>query len=532
MARSKKPRGARNANVQTEGQDNAETTAGTEDIVRTDSPEESSGTDADTVTAADDTSTTAPDAETSDAPGDVPDAAPDTKAFKPDTETPEQSDAATSDSAATEESLIETPDVTEAEAMSPADPDTSLAEDAAAKDDDATRPMDESDGEKVDPDIAMAATGADPEGTGPAESSADQPAADAPSSGPVIHEKVVERKGGFFPMLLGGVAAAAIGFGLSQYLGGDLFGDNDAFADETRAALSAQTNSLDALNGRIDGLEASIPQVDLTSVESAIATLSARGEELGAQIGNLSGQIATLETSAEELVARVTELEKAPVEASVSPAAIEAYEQEIARLRDEVQATLDDVETQRQEIATIAETAVAAERSAETRAMRADLRAALATLTAEVDAGRPFADALAPLEASDVVSVPAVLSENAADGIATQAELIADFPDAARSALAASREAAASEGGNPLAGFFAEQLGARSVTPRDGNSPDAILSRAEAAVKGGDLATALNEISALPEAASVALQGWVTRAETRAAALAATETLSAELDTE
>ncbi|QFS84711.1 Mitochondrial inner membrane protein [Roseivivax sp. THAF40] len=462
----------------------------------------------DTVTASDQTDTIASDADTG---TDTIDAASgDTQGIEAD-----------ADEAKTGEPEETISDINEAEALSAADPEPALTDNDASTtsettDDDATS----------DAATAIPPAGADPEGTGPA----DYEPSTAPV--PVVHEKVIERKGGFFPMLLGGVVAAGLGFTLSQYLGGDLFGANDEFANETRAALTAQTDSLDALNGRIDGLESSIPEIDLTSVESAIATLSARSEELGVQIGDLSGQLTALQDSANSLGDRVGELEKAPMEAAVSPAAIEAYEQEIARLRGEVTATLSDVETQRQEISAMAETAVAAERAAEDRAMRAELRTALATLTADLDAGRPFATALEPLAASDMVTVPEVLSANAADGIATQAELIADYPDSARAALAAARDTEDAEGGNPLAGFLAEQLGARSVTPRDGDSADAVLSRAEAAVKGGDLETALNEISTLSEPAQAAVADWVTRAETRAAALAATETLSDELDTE
>ncbi|MHA6324441.1 COG4223 family protein [Roseivivax sp. CAU 1753] len=503
MAKSRKPESPAKADAQTKGQDTSET-AETEDT-----------TGADSISAASDTPVTdATNSETSLSDADIKtDAGPNT--------------------AADDKDLTEDkPDVSEAEALSVADPEPVLdtaSEPGSATDDDGTKDAGKTD-EPLDGESGMAASGADPEGTGDAP---DSPDIDAPSAVTVVQEKVIEHKAGFVPTLLGGVLAAAIGFGLSQYLGGDLFGDNDAFANETRAALTEQTDSLDALNGRIDGLQESMPVIDLTSVETAIAGLSARSEELGTALGDLTGRMTALEEGGAALGNRVTELEKAPVEDAVSPAAIAAYEQEIARLREEVQATLADVEVQRQEISAIAEEAVAAERNANLRASRAELRGALAELTTEVDAGRPFADALAPLEASDMVDVPEVLSANATEGVATQAELIDTYPDAARAALGAARSATADEGGgNRLGSFFAEQLGARSVTPRDGTSADAILSRAEAAVKGGDLDTAINEISTLPEASRTALQEWVTRAETRAAAIAATDALSAELDTE
>ena len=62
------------------------------------------------------------------------------------------------------------------------------------------------------------------------------------------------------------------------------------------------------------------------------------------------------------------------------------------------------------------------------------------------------------------------------------------------------------------------QLGARSVEPRAGDDPDAILSRAEAAVSTGQLQQALDELAALPDAAKPALADWIDSAQRRIAA--------------
>ena len=50
-----------------------------------------------------------------------------------------------------------------------------------------------------------------------------------------------------------------------------------------------------------------------------------------------------------------------------------------------------------------------------------------------------------------------------------------------------------------LGAFLQNQLGGRSVVPREGDDPDAVLSRVGAAVEAGDLSTALTEIESLPE---------------------------------
>jgi hypothetical protein len=58
-------------------------------------------------------------------------------------------------------------------------------------------------------------------------------------------------------------------------------------------------------------------------------------------------------------------------------------------------------------------------------------------------------------------------------------------------------------------------MGIRSLTPQKGNSADAILSRAQAAVSNGELRVALKEIGNLPEVGQITLQGWSTVAKAR-----------------
>ena len=80
--------------------------------------------------------------------------------------------------------------------------------------------------------------------------------------------------------------------------------------------------------------------------------------------------------------------------------------------------------------------------------------------------------------------------------------------------------------------FLTDQVGLRSVTPRSGDSPDAILSRAEAALRSGDLPQTLTELGSLPEAAQAPLSDWMDRARTRADAVAAADGLAQEMNKE
>ena len=68
------------------------------------------------------------------------------------------------------------------------------------------------------------------------------------------------------------------------------------------------------------------------------------------------------------------------------------------------------------------------------------------------------------------------------------------------------------------------------MEPREGDDPDAILSRAEAAVRSDDISTALAEIAALPQAGQDVLADWSAKAQTRADALAAFAELSAQIN--
>ena len=70
----------------------------------------------------------------------------------------------------------------------------------------------------------------------------------------------------------------------------------------------------------------------------------------------------------------------------------------------------------------------------------------------------------------------------------------------------------------------------RSLTPREGDIPDAILSRAEAALRDARISDALDEIDSLPENAHSALDDWVARATQRQEALSAAAALADRLN--
>ncbi len=330
----------------------------------------------------------------------------------------------------------------------------------------------------------------------------------------VIKETTIERKGGFVPMLLGGAAAAILGYGVAAYSSQAVWpfdaAEDTAFEDELRAVLTTQDGALSDLGSRIATLEAvEPPTIDLSPVEGQIAAVQTTASELSARL--------------DEIVARIDTLERQPLETVVSEEAIAAYERALDDLKAEVEA-------QRAEVAQMAQEAVAAEGNAEEKAQLAASRAALADITAALDTGAGFAGAIAVLSANGV-DVPGALAGNSENGVPTLSLLRETFPDVARAALrdARSADTAGAEGVSRISTFFANQLGARSVAPKEGDSADAVLSRAEAAVRAGDLDMALSELSALPEAAQSAVSDWQASAQKRLEAKTAADGLVQQL---
>ncbi|WP_417718636.1 COG4223 family protein [Salipiger sp.] len=345
----------------------------------------------------------------------------------------------------------------------------------------------------------------------------------APAPVPVVQEKIVERRGGFFPMLIGGVVAAGLGWGASAYTSGTwpfvVPDDGPDFEAEARGALADQTSRIEVLSERVEEVSGQVSNIDLSGVETSIG-------DVRSGLDASQGEFSSLKEALANLDARIVALEKKPVEDSVSPEAMAAYERELEGVRKAI-------EEQRAEVRKMTDEALAAEANAEEQAVLARARAALSDVNAALVSGEPYATELGVIEANGI-AVPAALSAPATDGVATMAILTEAFPPLARDTLASARraEAEGESGTRRFATFMANQLGARSVEPKDGASVDAILSRAEAALREGDLATSLDELDTLPEEAKAELSGWLDQARTRQGALEAADQVALELNKE
>ncbi len=323
-----------------------------------------------------------------------------------------------------------------------------------------------------------------------------------PAAAPAAAPKPQQQKSGILPLLFGGVIAGGIGFAVAQV----------AMPQDTtnlQSQIATQSEAIAALDAQLRNL----PEADLGGIETAQAALET-------EIEMMVDQIATLDD-------RLTALENLPRgEGTASVPALTAYEAEIEALRAQINEMTGIAQTQldtaRAEAAAIEENAAAAARAAAGRA-------ALARLQTGMENGAPLGAALNDLQDALSQPVPDALLA-AQDGVPTLASLQDQFPEVARAALAtARREGVSGEETTGIGAFLRNQFDVRSVTPQEGTSADAILSRAEAAVREGRLADALAEISALPEVARAEMSEWLALAEMRADAIAAVDILSTSL---
>ena len=351
---------------------------------------------------------------------------------------------------------------------------------------------------------------------------------EAPADAPRKVEQVVVRKGGFLPMLFGGLIAAGLGFAASHYeilqgAGSDLA----PRVEELSSELSLQAQTIDGLSARLDALPAS---PDLAPLDSRIAEIAAQAADLGASVGANEAEIAALSNRLDELDARLSDVERAPVSAEASEAAVEAYERELEAARAQIAEQRAEMDAQQAELAAMIDEAKSTENEAEEAEMQALRRAAISRITGALESGTAFADAITELDATGL-DVPGPLTAMAETGVPTATELQDSFPDVARAALSASRQAAVDSGEiGGFSDFLRSQLGARSLEPQEGDDPDAVLSRAEAAVRSGDFAAAMDELDALPEAARTEVADWEARADRRLEALDAARTLREKLN--
>lgn len=402
--------------------------------------------------------------------------------------------------------------------------------------------------DETEPDVPEPTPGADEDILAAAEPTEPVPglaedAVPSPESAPAAAPRPRARRGGFVPMLLGGAIAAGLGFGAATYVMPQLGLSGAPAADVAtlKDGLARQATEIETLSKSVSSRPA-----DPAVAELAKALEEERGKTatslaaLNDTLAGLDARLADTAARLETLEPRLAALEKRPVEGGAASAtALDAFGREMAALRTEMAAqktALAEAQSQVGEEAARATESVKAAAAeaeklraeAEETARHATARAAVGRIEAALSAGGALAPALADLDAAGV-TVPPALAEQA-QGVPTLDALREAFPPAARDALAVSlKETAAGSGWDRVFAFLRTQSGARSLTPREGTDPDAVLSRAEAALGAGDLSATIAEIGALPAGGQARMAEWVALAQRRIAATEAAAALAAEV---
>ena len=406
-----------------------------------------------------------------------------------------------------------------------ADPDDASETDADAQD---------VDGEIAEPEVLEAELLDPDEGDEWGTSAAETARQEHPA--PANKPEEPKRSGGFMGALVGGVIAAGAGFFVGQQ--GML---NDALGlEDPSVAIAANAEAIAALSAAMEAVPAPDLGDRIAALEGIASDLPAAAlvvEELIVEFAALSERLTLLETRAEAIEAEIAEVIDTAAPAAALPE--EILSDLTARIEEQAALTSATLEEARaafaDQVAALGEELASSRSAAETLLAEAQEEAAKAAGAAAVQAdvaaiqialdnGVPFGEPLNRLTEAGA-TVPPVLAEAAAEGVTPLVVLIETYPDAARAALAVAREGQT----GTIRGFLQTQLGARSVTPRDGEDADAILSRAEAAVGEGRLGDALTELSAPPDPAKAAMADWLAAAQARAAAAAAMAELATSL---
>jgi uroporphyrinogen-III synthase len=280
-------------------------------------------------------------------------------------------------------------------------------------------------------------------------------------------------------------------------------------------APTVDTAALDAakreINQRLDDLDKRV---------RAAATTAAQADRPPAPdpaIAELRGRVDALESKpAAAPPAAPPAPQSAPAPAAPSPETdkdIAALKAEIADLHTALRTlggSVDGIKAAATANGTANQKAVAGARASAVIGIAARLGAALET-------GKPFAADLALLQPfiqddAKLGELSAALLPAAQSGVASRATLAAEFPAMAKAALADDR--ADDSFGERLLGKVKGVVSLRRVgADVPGDSAEAKLARAEAALEAGDLAKAADLVKSLPTQTQRATAAWLGRAE-------------------
>ena len=427
---------------------------------------------------------------------DATEVAEDPKHESPEADTPQAESEATSEVADAPDTPIDDAKTEQTTDADESEADTSGGAEGATPDDDT--PVDA--GKDVATEVA---------GVVPAQAETTAPMAPPPAA-PAAPAAPRETSGpGALSLVFGGLVAGAIGFLVATFAGPE--GWPNPAPDDT----GVSQEDLAALSGRIDGLAAEVEGIIIPTVEPAepvdLGPLEANIDTLRSSLSDAEARLDDLAVAIDALGPRIIALEERPIVTIPDGAA--AMEAQLQAFRADLDAV---TKAAREEIEEARARASQIELEAAEAAAAAARQAAIAEIAAALESGAPFSGPATRLD-----DMPEGLQSVADTGVRTLSVLQDEFPDRARAALQATQTVPEdASAGDRMVAFLRRQTNARSLSPREGDDPDAILSRAEAALSAGDLETALGEIETLPEDAQAAMGPWIDEARARHAAVA------------
>jgi len=384
--------------------------------------------------------------------------------------------------------------------------------------------------------------------THPASSETPPESKNAPKAAQELPGKPADRSYPPNAVMAGGAALAVVaGFLLAGLFTSNSSPEVDASSGsgssqeiaDLRVELQARLASINTALGVLSR-QPHAPPVDLSGEIADLAgAVSENAARTQARLESIGTNIEAFASRLDVLAATVDGIE---IKASAANAVIS--QQDFDELQMALEARQAEVDALEVKVATLTtagdaklqaalEQADALQRSADEAASAAVLKIALGNLDTALRIGTPFSEAILTIESVADVTVSSSLADFSETGVVPLTALQHSFPDAARAGLKAAIKA---EGGDGLVAnvtsFFKSQVGARSLEEKQGETPDALLSQAEAALGDGRVAAAVGLIDRLPEAGQMAMAEWREQARARTAAETALSRLKFSLDDE
>ncbi len=311
---------------------------------------------------------------------------------------------------------------------------------------------------------------------------------------------------------------------------------------ESTPAPSPDTEALATLDGRIKALESRQPETppDIAGLTDRVAQLESALKAL-AEAAKNGGSV----TDAAAITQQITEAEQR-IQTNLDKALADAEAANAATLQA-MQTAIDDMKAK---IAVLAAAGPGGGESPDLTALTervakletaidkgaagtksAAAAIAFANLSSAVAEGRPFATELATIKSfvpdpGDLGPLPAFADK----GIPTVPELARTFAASRDSALAAATPAPSGSLLDRLLASASTLIKVKRVDEAaTGDSPSAVLARAEALLDKGDLAGAVKQVEALDGAARASFSAWLDQAHARLAANEILQRLEATL---